>query len=181
MAQLNLPIGHVEETLGAISRLASEHERRATRLQRASEKLTSFIGQPAFLAGLCAAIMLWVCGNFAAMLVLHRAFDPPPFNRLQSLASVMALLFTVLILSTQRREDELADRRERLILHLAVLTEQKTAKAIELLEEIRRDAPALRDRHDRQAASMAQPTGPHTVLDAIEAYRGRSDDTSYQG
>ena len=181
MAELPHPIGHVEETLGAISRLASEHERRATRLQRASEKLTSVIGQPAFLASLCAAIMLWVCGNFAAMLLFRHAFDPPPFNLLQNLASVLALLFTVLILSTQRREDQLSDRRERLMLHLAVLTEQKTAKAIELLEEMRRDAPALRDRHDRQAAAMAQPTGPHTVLDAIEAHAGRSADTSDEG
>jgi uncharacterized membrane protein len=169
--------GHVEETHRAMSRLDSEHQERATRMQRWTEQLTRFIGQPIFLAALCIAVVLWILGNFAAMKIFHRAFDPPPFNSLQVAASVLALLFTVLILSTQRREDELADRRERLTLHLAVLTEQKTAKAIELLEEMRRDAPALRDRHDDQAAAMAQASGPQTVLDAIEAYRSPERDS----
>ena len=172
MAETDQPIGHVEETHRAMSRLDSEHERRATRLQRATEHLTRFIGQPAFLAALCCVILLWVSGNFVAIQRFGRAVDPPPFNILQGMASVLALLFTVLIVSTQRREDELAERRERLMLHLAVLTEQKTAKAIALLEEIRRDAPALRDRDDHQAAAMACPTGPQTVLDAIDAYHG---------
>ncbi len=162
---------HVEETHRAISRLDREHQKRATRLQRAAEYLTRLIGRPEFLAALAAGILAWVAGNFAAMQVFHHALDPPPFNTLELVASVFALLFTVLILSTQRREDELADRRERLTLHLAILTEQKTAKAIALLEEMRRDAPALRDRNDDQAAAMAQASGPQTVLDAIEAYR----------
>ena len=176
MAQPDDTVEHVEETHRAMSGLDSEHRRRATRLQRATEHLTRSIGQPAFLALLCVAILLWVAGNLAALRLLGRAIDPPPFNVLQNIASVLALLFTVLIVSTQRREDELADRRERLTLHLAILTEQKTAKAIELLEEIRRDAPALRDRHDHQAAAMARPSGPQTVRDAIEAYRNSSPD-----
>ena len=140
-------------------------------MQRAAEYLTRLIGRPVFLVSLALGIALWVAGNLAAHVLFRRALDPPPFNALESAASVFALLATVLILSTQRREDELADRRERLTLHLAILTEQKTAKAIELLEELRRDAPTLRDRHDHQAAAMAEAAGPQTVLDAIEAYR----------
>jgi uncharacterized membrane protein len=162
---------HVEETHRAISRLDHEHHNRATAMQRAAEYLTRLIGRPAFLVTLAAGIAMWTAGNLAAHVLFKRALDPPPYNALESAASVFALLATVLILSTQRREDELADRRERLTLHLAILTEQKIAKAIELMEEMRRDAPALRDRHDDQAAAMAQAAGPQTVLDAIEAYR----------
>jgi uncharacterized membrane protein len=176
MPQPNPPPGHVEETHRALSQLDTEHQRRATAMQKATEQLTRVIGQPAFLTVLCAVIMIWIAGNLAAFHVFRSTIDPPPFNVLQNVASVLALLFTVLILSTQRREDELADRRERLTLHLAVLTEQKTAKAIELLEEMRRDAPALRNRDDHQAKEMAQSSGSQTVLDAIAAYRQTSQD-----
>ncbi len=55
----------------------------------------------------------------------------------------------MLILTTQRRADELAQHREQLTLELAILSEQKTAKVIELLEEMRRDNPNLRNRPTR--------------------------------
>ena len=49
----------------------------------------------------------------------------------------------VLILATQRREYQLAQLREQLTLELAILSEQKTAKVIQLLEESRRDMKRL--------------------------------------
>jgi uncharacterized membrane protein len=73
----------------------------------------------------------------------------------------------VLILATQRREDQLTQRREQLTLELAILSEQKTAKIIQLLEESRRDNPQMHDRHDPEAEAMAQPADPGSVLAAI--------------
>ena len=52
---------------------------------------------------------------------------------------LLALYVTVLILTTQRRDDQLASYREQLTLELAILGEQKSAKIISLLEELRRD------------------------------------------
>jgi uncharacterized membrane protein len=80
----------------------------------------------------------------------------------------------VLILATQRREDQLAQHREQLILELALLSEQKTAKVIELLEEFRRDNPHIHDRIDRQADAMAQPADPQQVLDSIKEIRAEA-------
>ena len=80
----------------------------------------------------------------------------------------MSLYMVVLILATQRREDQLAQRRELLILELAILSEQKTAKVIQLLEESRRDNPLIRNRLDPEAETMAQPADPQSVLDAIK-------------
>ena len=74
----------------------------------------------------------------------------------------------VLILATQRREDQLAQRREMLLLELALLSEQKTAKVIQLLEESRLDNPLIRNRVDPEAEAMAQPTDPKSVLDVIK-------------
>jgi uncharacterized membrane protein len=51
---------------------------------------------------------------------------------------------------------------------LAILSEQKSAKIISLLEEMRRDSPSLRNRVDPEAAAMAVAADPQTVLDAIK-------------
>ncbi len=75
---------------------------------------------------------------------------------------------TVLILVTQRREDQLASHREQLTLELGILSEQKAAKIIELLEELRRDMPHVRDRVDEEAVAMSAPADPEAVLNAIK-------------
>ena len=80
----------------------------------------------------------------------------------------MALYVTLFILTTQRRDDELAGYREQLTLELAILSEQKSAKIIALLEEIRRDSPHLRNRLDEEADAMAVAADPQAVLDAIK-------------
>jgi uncharacterized membrane protein len=87
----------------------------------------------------------------------------------------------VLILVTQQREDQLAQHREHLILELALLGEQKTAKVIELLEESRRDNPLIRNRVDQEAEDMAQPADPQEVLDAIKEIHAEAAQTRLRG
>jgi hypothetical protein len=57
---------------------------------------------------------------------------------------------------------------DQLILELAILNDQKTSKIIELLEEARRDNPAIVDRVDPEASAMSSPSDTHAVLDAIK-------------
>jgi uncharacterized membrane protein len=87
---------------------------------------------------------------------------------MQGAIGLSALYMTTLILITQRREDELAGHREQLTLELGILSEQKSAKIIALLEELRRDAPELRNRVDPQATAMSTPADPQEVLNAIK-------------
>ena len=49
-----------------------------------------------------------------------------------------------------------------------LLTEQKAAKIIELVEELRRDSPEIHDRIDSEARDMATRADPHAVLGAIK-------------
>jgi uncharacterized membrane protein len=104
----------------------------------------------------------------------YRPLDPPPFPWLAGAASVASLYLVVLILTTQRRDDRLAQRRELLNLELAILSEQKTAKVVALLEELRRDSPAVRDRVDKLADVMARPADPQSVIDAIKETRSEA-------
>ena len=49
-----------------------------------------------------------------------------------------------------------------------LLTEHKTRKTFELLEELRRDSPEIPDKEDIEANQMASKADPHEVLAVIE-------------
>ena len=159
---------HIEDTIRSIAQLHAEHHRNATALQRVVDRLTAFVGRPRFIGLLTGAAILWIGGNLVVGVLGRAPFDPPPFAWFDGAVSLGALYITVLILTTQRREDQLAQHREQLTLELAILSEQKTAKVIELLEEMRRDSPSLRNRVDEEAAAMAVPADPQSVLEAIK-------------
>ena len=159
---------HIEETIQAIARLHADHHEESGALQRALDRVTAWIGRPAFIAVLSLALATWIGANLGALVLGKHAPDPPPFGWLQVLLGIMALYVTLLILATQRRADELAGYREQLTLELAILGEQKSAKIIELLEEMRRDNPLLNNRVDEVAAQMAVAADPQAVLDAIK-------------
>ena len=58
------------------------------------------------------------------------------------------------------------------------MSEQKTAKVIQLLEESRRDNPLIHDRVDQEAEAMAQPTDPQSVLEAIKETHAEAEQIS---
>lgn len=163
---------HIEDTVRAIAELHAEHHRTATPVQRAVARLTSIVGRPRFVGVLTLVIVSWIGLNLGLRAMGAVAFDAPPFPWLQDVGAVLSLYITVLILITQRHDDQLSEHREQLTLELAILSEQKSAKMIELLEELRRDHPLLVDRVDHEANAMAQPADPQAVLDAIKDSHG---------
>lgn len=72
------------------------------------------------------------------------------------------------VLSKQNRFAKLAEQREHLDLKVTLLTEQKVAKLIDLLEELRRDLPNVKNRHDPEAAVLKQSMNPELVLAALD-------------
>jgi uncharacterized membrane protein len=72
------------------------------------------------------------CAKLVMVGVGRGPLDGPPFNELEMAVSLAALFMTVLILSTQRRDDELASHRDQLTLELAILSDRKVAKVIDL-------------------------------------------------
>jgi uncharacterized membrane protein len=172
MADINVPVpllpAHIEETIRSIARLHAEHHQNATPLQRAVDRITALLGRPRFIGVLATISAGWISLNLLAAALSYRPIDPPPFPGLGLAVSLVSLYIVVLILATQRREYQLAQLREQLTLELAILSEQKTAKVIQLLEESRRDNPLIRNRVDQEAEAMAQPADPKSVLDAIK-------------
>ncbi|MEO6362883.1 MAG: DUF1003 domain-containing protein [Caldimonas sp.] len=159
---------HIEETVQAIAQLHADHYEQSTPLQKVIDRLTARAGRPEFVAALTLIVVAWMALNVTLVGLGRKALDVPPFFWMQGVIGLGALYMTLLILATQRREDELASRREQLSLELGILSEQKAAKIIQLLEELRRDLPMLRNREDHEATQMAVPVDPQAVFEAIK-------------
>lgn len=158
---------HVEQTLGTITELHREHHRRATPSQKAVAQLMALAGRPRFVGALTLALIIWIGGNGFAKLAGFAPPDPPPFSYIQAITGIAGVYITLLILIAQRHQNQLAEARDQLTLELAILNEQKTAKIIALLEEMRRDLPNIPNRLDAEAEQLAQPADPQAVMEAL--------------
>jgi uncharacterized membrane protein len=105
----------------------------------------------------------WMLANGYAYHLGARPLDPPPFAWLQVAACILALLMTVTILTTQNRVAKLAQQRAQLDLQVNLIAEEKIAKVIALIEELRRDLPSVKDRKDSLAEAMTEAVD----LDAV--------------
>jgi len=158
---------HVEDSIRTMAALHAEHHGSASSIAFLLDTLTVRASRPVFLIGVTLLIMAWIALNLILPFTGRPALDAPPFGWLQTATSVAALVMTCLILTTQRRDDKLSTRRQQLTLELVILSDQKSSKAIELLEALRRDDPAIADRPDSEARDMSMAADPAQVLDAI--------------
>jgi uncharacterized membrane protein len=166
---------HVEETIASVARVHAAQSRETSSIRYAIVRLTRALGRPAFVFSIAFGIAAWILVNLALLRFGGNPFDRPPFPWLQGTVSGLALIMTILILSTQQRDDVIGEHREKLTLQLAVLADQRLAKLIELLEDLRRDDPHIADRADSQAQAMSVPTDAHAVSKAIRTMDSDAD------
>ncbi len=165
--EANLP-DHVSQQVDTIAALHARGESEVSIHQRTIEKVTAFLGRPLFLNLTIALIAVWIGLNSSAGRLHISPFDPKPFPLLAWLVSTGGLLLTIVVLITQNRQARQAERRAQLDLQVNLLSEQKIAKVIALMEELRRDIPSVKNRHDPEAEAMSEAADAHAVLDALE-------------
>jgi uncharacterized membrane protein len=136
--------------------------------QRFVERVSGIIGRPLYLAALSVFVAGWISYNLLAARWDRAAFDPAPFALLDGILSLAALITTTVVLIAQNRLTRIEQQHAHIVLQVNLITEQKVTKLINLLEELRRDLPMVKDRFDPQAASFAQKTDTLEVLRAIE-------------
>ena len=146
-----------DEAVRFVAELHSRHRGRTSVQQRVVNQISEVIGRPSFLAVLAFGVAAWIGVNLIVVAFGRPAFDSPGFTWLQGAVNLFSLFIVTLVLVAQKHADELNARRDNRTLELAILSERKIAKVIELLEELRRDSPQVQDRVDRQADQMAQP------------------------
>ena len=133
---------------------------------RVVEKIAAFFGKSEFLYLQLLFFSSWAVCSHAAPQFLP--FGLPIFDAREVGVDVCALLIATGVLVQQNRQDRLAEQRSHLTLQINLLTEQKIAKLIELVEELRADLPNIKDRQDLEAKVMQQATDPQIVLDILQ-------------
>ena len=155
----------IAKNIETISSLHIQESRNVTNHQQMLESVALFFGQPIFLYLLLILFAIWIGDNFLASLV---PFDLPKFRWTDDGLGAASLIISTGVLIRQTRQEKLAEQRSQLTLHLDLLVEQKTAKIIALLEELRTDLPNVNNRHDQEAHMMKEVADPIAVLEAIQ-------------
>jgi len=158
----------LDQDIEAIVAMRINAERKVSYHQRLIERATNALGRPLAVYVILLIVAVWVIAN----VIFHKylnfpVFDSPPFAWLQDIVSISALLMTVIVLATQNRQERFAEQRRHLDLQITLLTERKVSKIIELLEDLRRDLPSVKNRFDPEAEAMQEPVDPHTALTAL--------------
>ena len=114
-------------------------------------------------------VIFWMIGDYAAERAGVTALEEAPFPELGLILTVIALLVALLILTTQRHEQALAEKRSQLTLQIAILSERKTARLIGMLDDLRIALPSVPSHRDPEAEEMAKPADPIATMELIEA------------
>jgi uncharacterized membrane protein len=147
--------------------LDTQDKQRVPTHQRTLEKIAEAFGQPWFLYAELIFFAAWgTCSYLANIGLLASEF--PKFDLHDQGIDVASLLISTGVLIHQTRQEQLSDQRSHLMLQLNLLTEQKIAKMIALLEELRADLPNVQDRQDLEAEMMQQAADPQVVLGVLQ-------------
>ncbi len=114
---------------------------------------------------LLVILTLWIVSSFFDPFL---PFNLPPFSWSDQGLDAAALVISTGVLVRQTRQENFAEQRAQLMLQLNLLSEQKIAKMIALLEELRTDMPNVMDRHDPEAEVMQEAADPLAVLEALQ-------------
>jgi uncharacterized membrane protein len=143
------------------------HRQKATTSQRVLDRIAAVFGRPQFLYFQLVFFTTWiVCSHLANQKILPKNF--PLFDLHLHGLEVASLLISTEVLIYQTRQEELSKERSHLALQLNLLTEQKIAKLISLVEELRTDLPNVDNREDLEAEIMKQATDPQAILDVLQ-------------
>lgn len=159
---------HISQNIENIVALQKREWDAVSPSQRRLERVSRFVARPLYLVGILWFVALWIIVNSFAPLLGFAPFDPAPFQWLQGALTLVALLTTTIVLIAQNRLTKLEQDRSHLDLQVNLLTEQKVTKVIHLLEELRRDLPMVRDRHDPQAKAMQEGADTAQLVSALQ-------------
>jgi uncharacterized membrane protein len=160
--------GHIDQNIESVVALQRREWESVSLSQRRVERVSRFIGRPIYLIAILVIVAVWVVYNSTAAVWGLTPFDTPPFEMLDGIMSLVALITTTIVLIAQNRQAKLEQQHTHLALQVNLLTEQKVTKLIHLIEELRRDLPMVKDRHDAQATALQQRADTAQVVSAIE-------------
>lgn len=155
----------IAKNIEAITSLHTQEVRDIPAHQRILEAIATFFGRPIFMYSLLLILAIWIFSSFFDRFL---PFNLPLFSWSDQGLDAAALVISTGVLVRQTRQENFAEQRAQLMLQLNLLSEQKIAKIIALLEELRNDLPDVINRHDSEAQLMQSAADPIAVLEALQ-------------
>jgi uncharacterized membrane protein len=158
------------DNIGAVASFSDREAATISNWQIAIERISAFCGSAAYFAGAVSFILIWAGVNTWATRRGWHALDAPPFPWLQGIVSSNALLLTIAVLIRQNRLVRLAAHHAHLDLQINILTEQKVTKVLQLVDELRRESPALRGTPNAEVTALTTPADTGAILEAVKQH-----------
>jgi uncharacterized membrane protein len=165
--EANLLPEPVLKNIEAIISLQSKQVQNIPFHQRTIEKIAVSFGEPTFLYFQLIFFLIWGGVSYFSPTALT-SWNLPDLDFNQDWIGVTSLLISTAVLVSQTRDGKLSEERSLLMLQMNLLTEQKIAKLIALIEELRTDLPDVHNRQDLEAELMKQATDPQAVLGILQ-------------
>jgi uncharacterized membrane protein len=168
----------IEQNVEDVIAMQRQEWDRTSQSQRRVERISGLVGRPIFLLVLLVFVALWIILNLTAPALHMSAFDPWPFQVLDGVLTLTALLVATIVLVAQNRQSKLEQQHTHLALQVNLLTEQKVSKLIHLIEELRQDLPMVQNRRDAEAETLKQTAKAGEVISAIEEVKTAEEQAS---
>jgi uncharacterized membrane protein len=161
-----------EQVIKNVEVVHTHHQQRrenTTKDRKILVNIAKFFGKPQFLYAQILFFAIWIgCSNLAERKIIPKNF--PLFDLHLHGLEIASLLITTEVLIYQNREEKISEERSHLILQVNLITEQKLAKVISLVEELRTDLPNVKNRHDEEAELMKQAADPQVIMEVIQQH-----------
>ena len=169
----------VLKNVETIDRHQERHIQNTKQDRRILNKIASIFGRPQFLYFQIVFFAVWIgCSNLAERNIIAKNF--PLFDLHLHGLEIAALLISTEVLIDQTHQEKLSREQSQLMLQLNLLSEQKIAKLISLVEELRTDLPNVHNRADLEAEIMQQAIDPQAILEVIQNSSAQSSSSPAQ-
>lgn len=138
--------------------------------QRTSDRVLAIVSRESTLALHAAVFVIWIAANTG--LFGLRPFDPFPYALLTMLACLEAVLLALLVLASQMRLRQDADRRAHLDLQVSLLAEQEMTLVLQMLKEICQHLGLRETVQSRKFQELAQRTDIGELAEHLERVLG---------
>jgi uncharacterized membrane protein len=155
-----------QRNIELIAALEQVEAARRTWAERISDLVTRFGGSLPFFYLHIGWFGGWLLWNLAPRVPSALRFDPAPFSLLNLLVALEAVLLSTFILMSQRRQDQLADRRNHLDLQINLLSEQENSKMLAMLAALLRQQGLALD--DPEVTALQEATRPEVLVQQLE-------------
>lgn len=183
--QQNMPIEsevhpeHIIKNVETIDKFNTQNQQKIAADHRILNKIAAIFSRPQFLYFQIGFFALWIgCTQLAERNIIAKNF--PQFDLDLHGLEIASLLITTEVLIAQAHQEKVAEERSHLMLQLNLVTEQKIAKSIALLEELRVDLPNVKNRYDVEAEVMQQASDPQAILEVIQQISEQSPDSDLE-